>query len=76
MPHLDGLKASLMSIEKRGIPQSLRIVVAGVHDRLRAAAGMPSAYLPIVGPYGSLAFMQLDDFETVCGRVGICCWLF
>ena len=60
-----------MSIEKRGIPQSLRILVAGIHDKGRGAAGMPSAYLPIVGPFRSHAFMQLDDFETVRVRVGV-----
>jgi hypothetical protein len=53
-----------MSISKRGIPKSLACLGLGLLDRLAGAAGFPPIYLPLVGPVGSLAFMQLNDFET------------
>jgi hypothetical protein len=64
VPHLDARAATLMSIKKRGIPKSLACLGLGLLDRLSTAVGLPPIYLPLVGPVGSLAFMQLNEFET------------
>lgn len=64
MPHLDARAATLLSIKQRGIPKSLAMVGLGALDLLRTALGLPPLYLPLVGPPGSLAFMQLNEFET------------
>jgi hypothetical protein len=64
VPHLDAGAATKMSIHKRGIPKSLAALGLGLLDRLDSAVGLPPLYLPLVGPPGSLAFMQLNDFET------------
>lgn len=53
-----------MSIKKRGIPKSVACLCLGLLDRLRTAVGLTPIYLPLVGPVGSLAFMQLNEFET------------
>ncbi|EFJ45464.1 hypothetical protein VOLCADRAFT_94145 [Volvox carteri f. nagariensis] len=37
VPHLDGVKASRASVRRRGLPASLRLLAAGLHDRHRAA---------------------------------------
>lgn len=64
VPHLDARAATLMSIKKRGVPKSLACLALGILDRLATAVGLPPIYLPLVGPVGSLAFMQLNEFET------------
>eukprot|EP00882_Tetradesmus_deserticola_P014397 GHRQ01015309.1.p2 GENE.GHRQ01015309.1~~GHRQ01015309.1.p2 ORF type:complete len:207 (+),score=71.75 GHRQ01015309.1:920-1540(+) len=64
VPHLDARAATLMSIKKRGVPKALLSLVLGAADALGARLGLPPIYLPLVGPAGSLAFMQLNDFET------------
>lgn len=64
VPHLDARAATLMSIKKRGVPKSLACLGLGLLDRLATAVGLPPIYLPLVGPVGSLAFMQLNEFET------------
>ncbi|GIL46821.1 hypothetical protein Vafri_3701 [Volvox africanus] len=38
IPHLDGVEASKASVRRRGLAASLRLLGAGIHDRLRAAA--------------------------------------
>ncbi|GLI58590.1 hypothetical protein VaNZ11_000215 [Volvox africanus] len=38
IPHLDGVEASKASVRQRGLAASLRLLGAGIHDRLRAAA--------------------------------------
>jgi pimeloyl-ACP methyl ester carboxylesterase len=53
-----------MSIKKRGIPKALLSLAIGAADALGSRIGLPPLYLPLVGPEGSLAFMQLNDFET------------
>lgn len=63
VPNLDARTSTKASIKSRGIPKSLRMFAAGVHDLIRTAAGQPSVYLPLAGPPGSLAFMQLTDEE-------------
>jgi len=64
VPHLDARAATLLSIRKRGVLQSLFTVLLGALDVLRTQLGLSPIYLPLVGPAGSLAFMQLNDFET------------
>lgn len=63
VPHLDGVEASRRSVAKRGLFQSLRMVVGGLHDHVRTISRQPAAYLPLVGAPGTLAFMQLDEGE-------------
>ncbi len=60
---MDGKRVAKVSIQQRGLLQMLRMLVAGVHDRIRTAAAQPPAYLPLVGSPGSMAFMQLNEFE-------------
>jgi pimeloyl-ACP methyl ester carboxylesterase len=64
VPHLSGPAAARASIARRGLLQSIRMISAGLHDRMREALGLPAAYLPLVGPPGSTALMQLDGHET------------
>jgi len=64
VPHLSGPAAARASVARRGLPQSVRMISAGLHDRLREALGAPAAYLKLVGPPGSTAVMQLDAGET------------
>lgn len=64
VPHLDARAATRLSIKKRGIPKSLACLCLGLLDRLSTAVGLQPVYLPLVGPVGSLAFMQLNEFET------------
>lgn len=61
MPHLSGIEASKKSLKNRGIPQSVRLFLAGLHDRARVLVGLPAAYLKVAGPPGSNSFMELPD---------------
>jgi pimeloyl-ACP methyl ester carboxylesterase len=63
VPHLSGPAAARASIARRGLLQSIRMISAGLQDRLREALGFPPAYLKLVGPPGSTAVMQLDSHE-------------
>lgn len=64
VPHLDAGAATRLSIAKRGIPKTLAAFGLGLLDHLAGVVGLPPLYLPLVGPAGSLAFMQLNEFET------------
>ncbi|KAF8073154.1 aidA [Scenedesmus sp. PABB004] len=64
VPHLDARAATLLSVRKRGVPRSLLALAAGAADAAAGALGLPPLYLPLVGPPGSLAFMQLSEFES------------
>eukprot|EP00775_Hariotina_reticulata_P003758 gene3758-4017_t len=64
VPHLDARAATMLSIKKRGIPKSLATLCLGALDLLCTQLGLSPIYLPLVGPAGSLAFMQLNEFET------------
>jgi pimeloyl-ACP methyl ester carboxylesterase len=64
VPHLSGPAAARASIARRGLLQSIRMISAGLHDRLRELLGAPAAYLALVGPPKSTAIMQLDAHET------------
>eukprot|EP00878_Enallax_costatus_P016470 GHUV01017276.1.p1 GENE.GHUV01017276.1~~GHUV01017276.1.p1 ORF type:complete len:320 (+),score=62.36 GHUV01017276.1:621-1580(+) len=64
VPHLDARAATLLSVKKRGIPKALLSLGIGLLDTLGTYVRLPPIYLPLVGPPGSLAFMQLDEFET------------
>lgn len=64
VPHLDARAATILSIKKRGIPKALYTVILGLLDTLLSYFPLQPIYLPLVGPLGSLAFMQLDEFET------------
>lgn len=63
VPHLSGIEASKLSLKKRGVPQSVRLFLAGLHDRARALAGLPPAYLKVAGPPGSNSFMELPPHD-------------
>lgn len=53
-----------MSVKKRGVPKALLTLLFGLLDTISMRLGLAPIYLPLVGPEGSLAFMQLNDFET------------
>ncbi len=61
VPHLSGFEASKQSIKNRGLLQSIRLFLAGLHDRARALANMPAAYLKVAGTPGSNSFMELSE---------------
>ena len=63
VPHLSGLEATKASIRNRGLLGAIRIFLAGLHDRARAAAGLPAAYLRVAGTPGSNSFMELEQNE-------------
>jgi hypothetical protein len=63
VPHLSGLAASKQSLLKRGVLQSVRLFLAGLHDRARDLVGMPPAYLTVAGLPGSNSFMELGFDE-------------
>ena len=63
MPHLSGIEASKISIQRRGLLGALRIFLAGVHDRLRSWVGLSPEYVKLAGRPGELALMQLDAEE-------------
>eukprot|EP00879_Flechtneria_rotunda_P013432 GHRR01014025.1.p1 GENE.GHRR01014025.1~~GHRR01014025.1.p1 ORF type:complete len:351 (+),score=133.40 GHRR01014025.1:659-1711(+) len=64
VPHLDARAATKISIRKRGIARSLQSLFLGFMDHICSTLGLSPIYLPLVGPAGSLAFMQLNEFET------------
>ena len=63
VPHLSGFEASKRSLKNRGIPQSVRLFLAGLHDRARVLVGQSPAYLKVAGPPGSNSFMELPEEE-------------
>lgn len=63
VPFLDGRVAVERALKQRGALRLLRSAAAGLHDRMRTALGQPAAYVPIAGPLGSAAMMQLDERE-------------
>jgi hypothetical protein len=63
VPFLSGLESSKMSLAQRGVLRSVRMFLAGLHDRLRSAAGLSPGYLPVAGLAGQLAFMELPKDE-------------
>ncbi len=63
VPHLSGLEATKASIKNRGLLGAIRIFLAGLHDRARAAVNPPAAYLRVAGTPGSNSFMELEQEE-------------
>ncbi len=63
VPHLSGFEVSKQSLKSRGVPQSVRLFLAGLHDRARDLVGLPPAYLKVAGPPGSNSFMELNDAD-------------
>lgn len=61
MPHLDPGHAVSSSLASRGHWKSLRMLAAGLLDVTRGALGLAPVYLPLVGPPGSLAFLQMSE---------------
>jgi hypothetical protein len=49
VPNLDAAVSTKKSIKQRGVLKSLRMLLAGVTDLLRTAAGQPPIYLPLAG---------------------------
>ncbi|KAI8463648.1 MAG: alpha/beta-hydrolase [Monoraphidium minutum] len=61
VPHLNATSATLQSVKSRGIPKSLRMLLLGLKDKARHALGLPPVYVPLAGPPGSMALMQLIE---------------
>jgi hypothetical protein len=50
VPNLDATESTKASIQQRGIPKSLRMLIAGLTDLLRTSLlGQPPIYLPLAG---------------------------
>jgi pimeloyl-ACP methyl ester carboxylesterase len=66
-PHLDGAlnrkKNLLPPPQGRGLAGALRLSRAALADLVRSAVGLPPAYVPIVGPRGSVSLMPLPPDE-------------
>mmetsp|Transcript_6822 Transcript_6822/g.15093 ORF Transcript_6822/g.15093 Transcript_6822/m.15093 type:complete len:428 (-) Transcript_6822:260-1543(-) len=63
VPHLSGVEASKLGMSRRGLLGGLRLLAAGLHDRLRGLVGRSPAYVRLVGRPGDLAFMLLHEEE-------------
>ncbi|GBF89933.1 hypothetical protein Rsub_02637 [Raphidocelis subcapitata] len=61
VPHLNATAATLASIQARGPLKSVRMLLLGLKDLARHVLGMPPVYVPLAGPPGSLALMQLEE---------------
>lgn len=61
VPHLNATAATRASIAARGPLLSLRMLLLGLKDAARHALGLPPLYVPLAGPKGSLALMQLEE---------------
>jgi len=66
-PHLDGRENRKKNMkpppEGRGILGALTISLASLCDIARSVASQPPAYIPIVGPLGSVSLMPLPKEE-------------
>lgn len=66
-PHLDGRLNRAKNLQPppdgRGWAGALRLSRAAAADWLRSAVGLPPAYVPIVGPLGSVSLMPLPPGE-------------
>lgn len=63
VPFLSGRASAREGIRRRGLLPSLRLLLAGVSDRVRSMLGAKPLYVRLVGGAGQLAMMQLDDYE-------------
>eukprot|EP00775_Hariotina_reticulata_P004853 gene4853-5100_t len=63
VPNLDATVSVKASLATRGVPKSLRMLLAGVMDVVRGLMGQEPLYLPLAGHYGTLAFMQMSPEE-------------
>lgn len=61
VPHLDAAAATKASIKSRGVPRSVRMLLLGLKDWARHFAGLPPVWVPLAGPPGSMALMQLEE---------------
>lgn len=73
IPHLDGRTASLASIKKRGVLSTVRLVILGLVDQLRANLfNLPALYVRLINDEEShqLAFMLVSkpELEIYYGR--------
>lgn len=68
VPNLDATVSVKASLATRGVPKSLRMLLAGVMDVVRGLMGQEPLYLPLAGHYGTLAFMQVgpDSHKKFC----------
>lgn len=61
-------------VEGRTTRGTLRLLWAIVRDGLRGRFGHPPAYIPLVGPKGSLAVMASDDAATAVEALDSATW--
>lgn len=64
VPNLDATASTKASIKQRGIPKSLRMLLAGLTDLLRTAVGQPPIYLPLAGAW---VYVCVRQVVCVCG---------
>ncbi len=83
-PFLDGRAGLLQILRVEGLRFLIRVIVRGLQDQWRAAAGRPPLRVPIFGAPGSLAAMTMPGAEEgyrsiappgfrneVCARIGL-----
>lgn len=63
-PALDGVALLAARLRCSGIGPGLRLLQAGLRDKLNAMLGRSPVMLPLVGPPGALAFMTSPDSEA------------
>lgn len=56
-PHIDGIK----TLQRLGVPNTVRLTIAGLRDQLGALAGREPHRIPIVGQPGTTAVMTTPD---------------
>lgn len=57
------MMSGLSTLRAAGARTALRIALADLRDQVRGAFGRPAAFIPLVGPPGSLAAMTSPDAE-------------
>lgn len=62
-PALDGISILKAYLRYAGILSGIRLLVAGLGDKIRELSRRPPTMLPIVGPPGSRAFLSSSDSE-------------
>jgi pimeloyl-ACP methyl ester carboxylesterase len=63
-PVTDGLRTAMAFVRYAGIGPMLQLGTLGVLDGLKALAGLPPQYVPVIAPRGQLAALASQDAEA------------
>ncbi|KAG2498926.1 hypothetical protein HYH03_003116 [Edaphochlamys debaryana] len=61
VPHLDGMAASRAAVRRRGLPATLRLLAAGLHDKARALAVEALERFQLMPPPGPSAWASFAN---------------